>query len=133
MGEIVNVRCGNCKKTWRCITGNGLAYADKAAIIDAFSEQERKKVETLLAMSEIPAYDFRYGLAACAHCRSVVSVPMVGLSADDVPYAGACPECGKKAQAPCPDMQDVEEWREKTACPVCKSRKLEIEKIGFWD
>lgn len=133
MGEIVNVRCANCKKTWRCITGNGLAYADSAVIIAAFPEQDREKVEKLLSMSEIPAYDFRYGLAVCAHCHNMVGVSMVGLSADDEPYVGSCPVCGNKVGNLCTEEQDVEAWCEKTACPVCKSRKLEIAEISYWD
>lgn len=133
MGEVICVRCANCKTTWRCVTGNGLAYANKANIIAAFSEKEREKVEALLAKSEIPAYDFRYGLTICTHCHSVVSVPMLGLSVDDVPYVGFCSLCGKKTTNLCAEEQDVEAWSEKTACPVCKSKKLEIEDISYWD
>lgn len=133
MGRFLSVRCGNCKKTWHCITGNGLAYADRANIVAAFSEKEQGKVEELLAASEIPAYDFRYGLAVCTHCHNVVGVPMVGLFADDVPYVGACSVCGKKLSHICPDEEDMDAWMEKTACPLCKSRKLEIEESTYWD
>lgn len=133
MGEVMHIRCGACSETWRCIMGNGLAYANRANIVAAFSEKDRENVEALLAASEIPAYDFRYGLAVCGHCHSLVSVPMVGLSADDEPYVGSCPMCGKKTKAFCTDEENVEAWSKKTACPVCKSRKLEVEEVSHWD
>lgn len=133
MGEVFHIRCGACSETWRCIMGNGMAYANKANIIAAFSEKERGKVEALLAASEIPAYDFRYGLAVCGYCHSLVSVPMVGLSENDEPYVGNCPLCGRKIKHFCADVENVEVWSKKMACPVCKRKKLEIEEISYWD
>lgn len=133
MGEVMHVQCGACKGTWRCAMGNGLAYADKKNIIAAFWEKEREQVETLLAKSGIPVCDFRYGLAVCTHCHNVVSVPALGLSEDDEPYVGLCPVCGRKTRTLCREEENVEAWSRKTACPVCKSMKLEIVDSSYWD
>lgn len=133
MGEVFHIRCDACGGIWRCIMGNGMAHANKANIVSAFSQKEQEKVETLLAASEIPAYDFRYGIAVCGHCHCLTSVPMVGLSADDEPYVGSCPQCGKKIKNLCADEENVEAWSKKTVCPVCRRKKLEIEEISYWD
>lgn len=118
MGEVVHVSCGVCKKIWRCMTGSGLAYAYREKIVAAFQEKEWEKVTALMAMSEIPAYDFKYRLAACSNCHNVVGVPTLALSETDKPYVGLCPLCGERTKEPAAE-DNLEEWSQKTACPAC--------------
>ncbi len=132
MGEVVHVSCGVCKKIWRCMTGSGLAYAYREKIVAAFQEKEWEKVTALMAMSEIPAYDFKYRLAACSNCHNVVGVPTLALSETDKPYVGLCPLCGERTKEPAAE-DNLEEWSQKTACPACSSRRLEMTEIGNWD
>lgn len=133
MGEIIDVRCESCKKEWRCFTGNGLLHGKKENVLVAFSEQERQRVESLLAASTIPAYDFQYRLAVCGHCHNVVAVPVLRAVDSEEICVGLCPLCGKKTKNLCAEEQSAEEWSEKTACPVCKSRRLQAETVGDWD
>ena len=132
MGEVVHVSCGVCKKIWRCMTGSGLAYAYREKIVAAFQEKEWEKVTALMAMSEFPAYDFKYRLAACGNCHNVVSVPTLALSETDKPYVGLCPLCGERTEEPAAE-DNLEEWSQKTACPACSSRRVEMTEIGNWD
>ena len=103
MGEVVHVSCGVCKKIWRCMTGSGLAYAYREKIV-----------------------------AACGNCHNVVSVPTLALSETDKPYVGLCPLCGERTEEPAAE-DNLEEWSQKTACPACSSRRLEMTEIGNWD
>ncbi len=133
MGEIRSVRCSACKAEWMCRMGSGFLHGKKENIVAAFLEQERAEVAAWIEKSEIPAYDFSFRLAVCAHCHSVVSVPVLGIIGEDEPYVGLCSKCGKETQNLCGEEQSVEEWSEKTVCPVCKSKKLESREIGYWD
>lgn len=133
MGEIINVRCKACKREWRCLTGCGLLHGRKEAVLAAFSVEERPFVESMLAVEEIPVYDFGYRLAVCGHCRNVTAVPVLTLLDRDETYVGRCPSCGEKTQEPCPEEGSVEKWSEETACPFCNSRKLEVGEVGSWD
>lgn len=128
----MHVQCSACGKIWRCITGNGLSYANKENIIQAFSQGERQRVTGLLASSEIPAYDFQYRLSVCGHCRNVVSVPALGLSETEEPYVGVCPLCGGRTGESCAG-EEIGAWSKKTACPVCGSMALRAEEAGCWD
>lgn len=132
MGKVMDVRCKACGKTWRCLTGNGLLYADKENIITAFLQKEWEKVIDLLAASEIPAYDFQYRLSVCQPCHNVVSVPTVALSAAEEPYVGRCPSCGEQTGEICAAGEE-EIWSKKAVCPVCGNRGLEAENVGYWD
>lgn len=132
MGEMMQVRCNACGKTWRCIAGTGLLYADKGNIISAFSQREREKITAMLASGGIPSYDFQYRLSVCGHCRNVVSVPTLRLSEEEKPYIGLCPLCGKRTKNACA-AQDTEAWGRRQACPACKSRALQMEEAGYWD
>lgn len=133
MGEVINVHCKACKKGWQCFTGNGLQHGRKEMILAAFPAQDRQQVESLLAASMIPAYDFRYGLAVCVHCHNVVAVPVLrAVDSEDI-CVGRCPLCGEKTKSLCAEEQSAEEWSKKTACPVCKSHRLQTETVGDWD
>lgn len=133
MGEIINVRCKSCKREWQCFTGSGLLYGKKEHILAAFSEGERRHVESLFAASAIPAYDFQYRLAVCGHCHNVVAVPTLGMMDSEETYVGLCPLCGKKTKNFCPAEMEIELWCEDMACPVCKSQGLYTEEGGYWD
>ena len=133
MGEVINVRCKACKKEWQCFTGNGLLYGKKESVLAAFSEKERQQVHDLLAASEIPAYDFQYRLAVCGHCHNVVAVPVLRMVDSEETCVGLCPLCGEKTKNFCAEELSAEEWSEKTACPVCKSKALLVEEGGHWD
>ena len=133
MGEVINVRCKACKKEWQCFTGNGLLHGRKEAVLAAFSEKDRQQAERLMAESRIPAYDFQYRLAVCGHCHNVVAVPVLRAVDSEDAVTDGCPLCGKNTKDLCAEEQSVEEWGEKTACPVCKCRRLETEEVGQWD
>ena len=43
-----------------------------------------------------------------------------------------CPLCGERTEEPAAE-DNLEEWSQKTACPACSSRRLEMTEIGNWD
>lgn len=133
MGEVINVRCAACKKEWQCFTGNGLLHGRMEAVLAAFSEEERQQAERLMGAGPFPLYDFRYSLTVCGHCHNVVAVPVLRDVDSDEILTGKCPLCGKRTKSLCGEEQSVEKWSEKTACPVCKSRRLEAVEEGHWD
>lgn len=133
MGEIINVRCKACREEWQCFTGNGLLHCKKENILAAFSEEKRQQAERMIAESKTPAYDFQYRPAVCGHCHSVVAVPVLRASDSEEICVDLCPMCGEEIKNFCPEELSVEEWSQKTACPVCECRKLETEDGGYWD
>lgn len=133
MGEMINVRCKVCKKEWRCFTGNGLLHGRKEGVLAAFSEDERKQAENLMGAATVPLYDFQYRLAVCGYCQNIVAIPVLRVVDSDEILEGKCPLCGKKTKNFCGEEQSTEKWSKKIACPICKSRSLEMEEIGHWD
>ncbi|MDE6601838.1 MAG: hypothetical protein K2K90_06690 [Lachnospiraceae bacterium] len=133
MGEIVNVRCKACKREWQCFTGNGLLHGRRETILAAFLEEDRQQAESLMEAGRIPAYDFQYSLAVCRHCHNVVAVPVLRVADSEETVTGRCPLCRKGTEDLCTEEQSVEEWSEKTACPVCRCRKMETREGGHWD
>lgn len=133
MGEIINVRCRSCKAEWQCFIGNGLFHGKKENILSAFSIERRQQAENLLSAGKIPAFDFRYSPAVCEHCQSIVAVPVLREMDSEACCVGQCPVCGEEIKNLCTEEQGVEQWSQKTACPVCKSRALETDDGGCWD
>lgn len=133
MGEVINVRCKACKKEWQCFTGNGLLHGRKETVLAAFSEEDRQQAVNLLGEGPFPLYDFQYRLAVCGHCHNIVTVPVLQAVESGEQVTGRCPLCGQKAENLCGEEQNVKEWSEKTACPVCRSRRLDAEEAGHWD
>ncbi|MDE5937729.1 MAG: hypothetical protein K2H37_01435 [Lachnospiraceae bacterium] len=133
MGEVINVRCKACKKEWQCFTGNGLLHGRKETVLAAFSEKDRQQAQRLMEESKIPAYDFQYRLAVCGQCHNVVAVPVLRSADSEETVTGGCPLCGENIKDLCEEEQSVEDWSEKTACPVCKCMRMEAEESGQWD
>lgn len=133
MGEIVNVRCRACNREWQCFTGSGLLHGKKENILAAFSEKRRLRAEELMAKSSIPAYDFRYRLAVCAHCQNVTVVPVLQALDGEEICVGLCPLCESEVRDLCAEEQSAGKWSKQTVCPNCGDRTLIAEEGGEWD
>lgn len=133
MGEIINVRCMACNQEWQCYTGSGLLHGKKENIIAAFSKGRRQQAESMIAASEIPAYDFQYRLAVCGHCQKIVAVPVLRIADCEEVCVGLCPFCEGETTQLCREEQGVLEWSRKTSCPICNSSALLTEDGGYWD
>lgn len=127
MGEIMKIRCRTCQKEWQCVTGCGLQHGKKENIIDAFQTDEQAKVAMWMEKSRIPLYDFRYQIAVCGFCNSLISVPVLRGIDDDGIFIGSCPSCGNQVRLPLSEtVSDI-------TCPSCQHHTLTSEEIGYWD
>lgn len=127
MGEVVRVHCLMCRKEWECMTGCGLNHGKKENIIDAFPKNEQIQITEWMKKSHIPLYDFRYQIASCDFCNSLISIPVLRGIDDNEIFVGACPTCGNKVSIPLSEtVSDI-------TCPSCQNRSLMAEEVGHWD
>ncbi len=130
MGEILKIHCRTCSAEWECATGCGLQHGRIENVIAAFEPGEQVQIIDWCHASPVPLYDFRYQIAVCDSCNSLVSVPVFkGINDDNNVLVGVCTTCHNQLKIPPIETEEIPD----AACPSCGNKSLETTEIGHWD
>ena len=127
MGSLIRVRCKNCYEDWSLRLGYGLMHGRIDPILSLFPEEITKKLPIeKLQKYEMP-WSFAFEPAMCEHCKALIALPVLRLSANRNPQYASCPECGTAVTLV------KEDALPHTPCPACGAETLEVTEEGLWD
>ena len=131
MGEIIRLKCNDCKQSYELNIGQGIADNTIEKVLGHFDDVTADLIKQKLSvLGEDTYWNYRRMIGYCDSCGSYQEIPTFKITADgkDHVIAEKC-NCGNT----CELIDDNDQARmNDIRCPKCKSR-MTVQITGMWD